>query len=135
MKHTALFLLIASMLFLSSGASAKPKDKEKESNPAHEKADKQESRSDVEKKLKALPPGLKKKLSRGKSLPPGWQDKVKKGEVLPQDIIDAAIPAPKEIVEILPKTEIETKVVVVANKAVQISKATKEILDVFEISD
>ena len=135
MKYITLYLLITCTLFLSSGVFAKPKDKGRKSVSAYEKVDKKEPKFDVETKLKKLPPGLKKKLLRGKPLPPGWQDKLNKGEVLPQEIIEEAIPAPKEVVDILPETETETKVVVIADKIVRISKATREILDVFNIDN
>ena len=34
---------------------------------------------------RSLPPGLAKKLRRGKQLPPGWQNKVSVGQTVPQD--------------------------------------------------
>jgi hypothetical protein len=38
------------------------------------------------KKQKSIPPGLAKKIQRGKELPPGWQKKIVKGEVLDNEL-------------------------------------------------
>ncbi|NMH63654.1 hypothetical protein [Shewanella salipaludis] len=43
---------------------------------------------DHDKKGKALPPGLQKKLARGEPLPPGWQKKYHRGDTLEQDLYD-----------------------------------------------
>lgn len=39
-----------------------------------------------QKKQKALPPGLQKKVQRGGELPPGWEKKVQAGEVLDPEV-------------------------------------------------
>ena len=38
--------------------------------------------SNGKKKADGIPPGLSKRLERGKPLPPGWQKKLAKGDVL-----------------------------------------------------
>ncbi len=40
----------------------------------------------AKKKSGSLPPGLEKKVSKGKPLPPGWQKKLRHGDVLEPDI-------------------------------------------------
>ena len=80
-----------------------------------------------------LPPGLAKKLAKGKGLPPGWQKKIIVGEVMPDDIYYQTSYLPVYIVEYLPPQPAGTKLVVADGKVVRLIEATKTILDVFDI--
>lgn len=85
------------------------------------------------KKTKGLPPGLAKKVARGRPLPPGWQKKLVVGQVLPQEIYVHAEPVPPPVVAQLPPARKGTITVVISGKIVRLIEATMEILDVFEV--
>jgi hypothetical protein len=80
-----------------------------------------------------LPPGLQKKVARGKALPPGWQKKLNPGEVMDDDVFKVAVELPDELKKKLPKQADDTMLIRVEGKVVRVLKATKEILDVFDI--
>lgn len=84
-------------------------------------------------KAKGLPPGLAKKVARGKELPPGWQKKCVKGEIMPEPVFQQCHPLPQEVVVKLPPPPPDTVVVAVSGKVVRLAKATREILDVFDV--
>lgn len=85
------------------------------------------------KKKKRLPPGLQKKLERGGTLPPGWQKKVVRGEVLDSEVFKEAKSLPSTLIKKLPKQEEDTVTVRVEGKIIRVLKATKTILDVFDL--
>lgn len=85
------------------------------------------------KKAKGLPPGLAKKVARGGQLPPGWQKKCVRGEIMPQEVYKHCHPLPKELVIKLPPSPVGTILVTVHGKVVRLAKATREILDVFDV--
>ncbi len=78
------------------------------------------------KKYKHLPPGLQKKLDRGQSLPPGWQKKVARGEVLDINIY-------RRGQVFIPVDSHGIITIVVDNKLIRLIRATREILDVFNL--
>ena len=85
------------------------------------------------KKNKGLPPGLAKKVARGGELPPGWQKKCVRGEILPEPVFKAAHPLPHELIVKLPPPPVGTITVAIDGKIVRLAKATREILDVFDV--
>ncbi|HEY6229244.1 MAG TPA: hypothetical protein VI282_19155 [Verrucomicrobiae bacterium] len=85
------------------------------------------------KKNKGLPPGLAKKVARGGDLPPGWQKKCVRGEILPEPIFKASHPLPHELIVKLPPAPAGTIMVAIDGKIVRLAKATREILDVFDV--
>lgn len=80
-----------------------------------------------------LPPGLAKKVARGKRLPPGWQRKLAIGKTFPQSVYDHATPLPPYILHQLPKQPDGTMLVVVQGKIVRLLEATKTIADIFDL--
>jgi len=85
------------------------------------------------KKARGLPPGLAKKVARGGELPPGWQKKCVKGEVMPEPVFRQCHPLPQEVVVKLPPPPPDTIVVAMSGKVVRLARATREILDVFDV--
>jgi len=86
------------------------------------------------KKKKKLPPGLRKKLDRGEELPPGWQKKVAIGEVLDVGVYDNSEPVPVDLIEKLPPQPQDTEIIRVEGKIIRLIKATRTILDVFDLN-
>ena len=86
------------------------------------------------KKHKPLPPGLARKLARGGELPPGWQKKLAKGQIMPVEIYQQCQPLPREVVVQLPPPPPGTILAAIEGKVVRLLVATREILDVFEVS-
>ena len=87
------------------------------------------------KKKKSLPPGLKKKVARGGELPPGWQKKVAKGEVLDADIYSHSEKVPYGLIKGLEQQPEDTELIKVEGKIIRILKATRSILDEFDLTD
>jgi len=85
------------------------------------------------KKAKGLPPGLAKKVAAGGELPPGWQKKCVRGQILPVEVHKHCQPLPAEIVVKLPAPPAGTILVAIDGKVVRLAKATREILDVFDV--
>jgi hypothetical protein len=83
---------------------------------------------------KKLPPGLEKKVARGGSLPPGWEKKLVKSEIMPVEVYQECHPLPPEVVIKLPPPPVGVITVTVSGKVVRLLEATREILDVFEVS-
>ncbi len=83
---------------------------------------------------KHLPPGLAKKVARGGRLPPGWQSKCVPGEILAPEVYDQCHALPPEMVVKLPPPPEPTLTVTIGGKVVRLLKATREILDVFDVN-
>ncbi len=83
--------------------------------------------------MKTLPPGLRKKVERGKELPPGWQKKIERGEVIDAQVYAHSRPLPPELRKRLPPPPPGTIVVTVEGKVVRLMEATLTILDVFDL--
>jgi hypothetical protein len=88
-----------------------------------------------DKKKKSLPPGLKKKVARGGELPPGWQKKIARGEVLDADIYNQSEKIPYEVIKVLEKQPEDTELIKVEGKVIRILKATRSILDEFDLAN
>jgi hypothetical protein len=85
------------------------------------------------KKSKSLPPGLAKKVARGEQLPPGWQKKCVPGEIMPVEVLEKCHSLPPELVVKLPRSPEPTITVTIGGQIVRLIKATREILDVFNV--
>ncbi len=85
------------------------------------------------KKMKPIPPGLQKKVERGRELPPGWQKKIARGEVIDAQVYAHSRPLPPELSRRLPPPPPGTIVVTVEGKVVRLMEATLTILDVFDL--
>ena len=101
-----------------------------EAKPPHK--DKNKTKQKVEKKLKKIPPGLKKKLERGGELPPGWQKKLAKGEILDDRVYRHAVR-----LDLANHThsiaQIEGTIVVrVDDRLLRLYEATREIVDILK---
>ena len=82
---------------------------------------------------KGLPPGLAKKVERGEQLPPGWQKKCVPGEIMPVEVFEKCHPLPSELVVKLPAPPAGTVTVTISGQVVRLIRATREILDVFNV--
>jgi len=78
---------------------------------------------------RSLPPGLAKKLRRGKQLPPGWQNRVSVGQPIPQEYLRYAKPVPRELELQLSAGPIGSKVLQIADRVVRIEAGTNMVLD------
>jgi hypothetical protein len=84
-------------------------------------------------KMKSLPPGLQKKVARGKGLPPGWQKKLARGEVMERQVYAYAQPLPVDLARRLPPQPAGVVTVQLEGKIVRLAEATLTILDVFDV--
>lgn len=82
----------------------------------------------------SLPPGLQKKVERGKELPPGWQKKIAPGETMSQEVYEAAQPLPKEVTSKLPPAPHGTTNLVLEGKVIRVMDKTRQILDVLDLN-
>jgi len=80
-----------------------------------------------------LPPGLQKKIARGKSLPPGWQKKVAPGYNLDYQVYREGVSLPDIILQRLPPAPIGSEIIQVQDKIIRLNSATRTILDVFNL--
>ena len=72
-----------------------------------------------------LPPGLQKKMQKGKPLPPGWQKKLSKGETLDSSVYSAGrIVTPEDHAGVI--------TIQVEGKIIRLMKATREIVDILQ---
>lgn len=74
-------------------------------------------------KVKHLPPGLEKKVSRTGQLPPGWQKKLIVGERLVIDVYNKAV-------IVVPVRRDGTVTVEVGGKIIRLIRATREIVEI-----
>jgi len=80
-----------------------------------------------------LPPGLQKKVARGKSLPPGWQKKVAPGRSLDYQVYRQGMSLPDILLQRLPPSPIGSEIIRVEDKIIRLNSATRTILDVFNL--
>ncbi len=83
---------------------------------------------------KELPPGLQKKVARGKTLPPGWQKKIAPGQSLDYQVYRQGESLPDVLLRRLPPPPIGSEILQVQNKIVRLNSATRTILDVFDLT-
>ena len=83
---------------------------------------------------KKLPPGLQKKVARGKSLPPGWQKKIAPGQSLDYQVYRQGESLPDVLLRRLPPPPVGSEILQVENKIVRLNSATRTILDVFDLT-
>ena len=84
--------------------------------------------------LESLPPGLRKKVSRGKALPPGWQKKVVPGQTLDYQAYRQAERLPDDLLRRLPPPPAGAEILHIENKVVMLSTVTHVILDTFDLT-
>lgn len=94
----------------------------------------QQERIKHQKKYKTLPPGLQKKVSRGKELPPGWQKKLTPGESLDDHVYRQGQSLPEEILRRLPRQPLGSEMIQIEDKVIRLNSATRTILDVFNLN-
>ena len=78
-----------------------------------------------------LPPGLQKKVERGKPLPPGWQKKLARGERLDRDYYAQGVMLPDDLLRRLPPPPPGSEILQIENQIIRLDAATRTILDVF----
>lgn len=83
---------------------------------------------------KELPPGLQKKVARGKALPPGWQKKVTPGQNLDYQVYRNGESLPDVLLRRLPPSPVGSEIIRIENKIVRLNSATRAILDVFDLT-
>ena len=87
-----------------------------------------------QKNHKDLPPGLQKKVARGKALPPGWQKKVAPGQSLDYQVYRQGESLPDVLLQRLPPSPVGSEILQIENKVVRLNSATRTILDVFDLT-
>lgn len=83
---------------------------------------------------KELPPGLQKKVARGKQLPPGWQKKIARGKSLDYQVYRQGERLPDILLRRLPPPPIGSEILRVDNKIIRLISATRAVLDVFDLT-
>ena len=83
---------------------------------------------------KKLPPGLQKKVARGKALPPGWQKKVAQGRRLDYHVFRQGESLPDILLRRLPPPPTGSEILRVEDKIIRLNAATRAILDVFDLT-
>jgi hypothetical protein len=86
------------------------------------------------KKHKDLPPGLQKKVARGKALPPGWQKKIAAGQSLDYQVYRQGESLPDTLLRRLPPPPIGSEILQVEDKIIRLNSATRTILDIFDLT-
>lgn len=81
-----------------------------------------------------LPPGLQKKVARGKPLPPGWQKKLARGARLEHDYYRSGVALPDELLRRLSPPPPGTEILQIEDRILRLDAATRTILDVFGLS-
>ena len=81
-----------------------------------------------------LPPGLQKKIARGKTLPSGWQKKVMPGKTLDYHVYRQGLKLPEVLLRRLPPPPIGSEILQVEDKIIRLISATRTILDVFDLT-
>lgn len=83
--------------------------------------------------MKALPPGLQKKLARGGSLPPGWQMKLARGEVLDSSLYAYSDRLPPDVLRRLGGRQEGAELIVLGDRILRVMEGRGTILDVVQI--
>lgn len=81
-----------------------------------------------------LPPGLAKKLQRGKPLPPGWQKKVTKGWVIDDSWWSHFQPVPSTYLPPSLKHPKDTSIYLIGDRLVRVHRPRREVIDLIRIS-
>jgi Ni/Co efflux regulator RcnB len=81
-----------------------------------------------------LPPGLRKKVARGKSLPPGWQKKVEPGQSLDYQVYRQGRSLPDDLLRRLPPPPVGSEIIRVEEKIILLNSTTRTILDTFDLA-
>ena len=81
-----------------------------------------------------LPPGLQKKVARGKSLPPGWQKKLARGERLDHEYYSWGRGLPDDLLRRLSPPPPGSEILQIEDRIIRLDAATRTILDVFGLS-
>jgi Ni/Co efflux regulator RcnB len=81
-----------------------------------------------------LPPGLQKKVARGRTLPPGWQKKVTPGRSLDYHVYRQGESLPDSLIQRLPRPPVGTEILQIEDKVVLLNSATRNILDAFDLT-
>lgn len=84
-------------------------------------------------KHRNLPPGLQKKVARGKPLPPGWQKKVEPGHSLDYRVYRQGQSLPEDLLKRLPPPPVGSEILQVEEKIILLNSTTRSILDVFDL--
>lgn len=146
-----ILMLIWMSLALALPAQAKPKEDKPETSEQRLVAEQQVKFSAAERNMirshlmtdrrkatgpshSQLPPGLQKKIARGKDLPPGWQKKVAPGEQLDYSVYRQSESLPDELLRRLPPPRLGTEILRVEDKIMIINSATRAIFDVFDLT-
>jgi Ni/Co efflux regulator RcnB len=146
-------VLVFVVLILSSPVHAKPKqDKQQratgQANIEQTDRDRRETFNPAERnmirahligekrtttKRQDLPPGLQKKVARGKPLPPGWQKKVAPGHSLDYQVYRRGESLPDALLGRLPPPPVGSEIIQVGEKIILLNSTTRTILDAFDL--
>ena len=92
-----------------------------------------EEKRTMRQQQKALPPGLQKKIARGRSLPPGWQKKVEPGHSLDYQVYRQGESLPDILLRRLPPPPVGSEIIRVDEKIIRLDSTTHTIFDVFDL--
>ena len=92
-----------------------------------------EEKRTMRQQQKALPPGLQKKIARGRSLPPGWQKKVEPGHSLDYQVYRQGESLPDILLRRLPPPPVGSEIIQVDEKIIRLDSTTHTIFDVFDL--
>ena len=92
------------------------------------------NRKTSQKSYKNLPPGLQKKVARGKALPPGWQKKVAPGQSLDYQVYRQGESLSDILLQRLPQQPVGSEILRVEDKIILLNTATRTILDAFDLT-
>ena len=81
-----------------------------------------------------LPPGMEKKVARGKPLPPGWRKTVEPGHSLDYRVYRQGKSLPETLLKRLPPPPVGSEILQVDEKIILLNSTTRTILDVFELA-
>lgn len=93
----------------------------------------QRERSSQKKDFDQLPPGLQKKVARGKALPPGWQKKIEPGHSLDYQVYRQRTNLPEDLLRRLPASPKDSEIIQIEDKIIRLNTATRTILDAFDL--
>lgn len=146
-----LILLLALVLAVALPAAAKPKQPDSADRGGYARSDslergqfssaernlirswllESERRQAVKQPAANLPPGLQKKVARGKPLPPGWQKKLARGERLDHEYYGWGRALPDDLLRRLPPPPPGSEILRIEDRIIRLDAATRTILDVF----